>query len=211
MGSLCSKPGTHSEDGTAPRPARRAKASAGHTLGEASNEQRPADPRSAAAQAAEQRLNAVCGNDCHRRWSLEPKGLFASRPRRGASSARTQRVASSLHSSRRASLPHAYPNRVRKNDSWSVHVCEFFCGVPELNIAFPSGIDAVALYALSAGAWIYMWTRVIPTEFASLLCVVNRASWAIVVYPETSLQACMSGPGLLLPAPSRTAVPSVVG
>lgn len=60
MGSLCSKPGTHSEDGAAPRRATRsAKASrAGQRLGQSVNE-RPNDPRAAAAQAAEERLKAV--------------------------------------------------------------------------------------------------------------------------------------------------------
>ena len=60
MGSLCSKPGTHSEDGATLRPnfGRSAKAPAGQRLGQSVNEQ-PNDPRTAAAQAAEERLKAV--------------------------------------------------------------------------------------------------------------------------------------------------------
>ena len=66
MGSLCSKAGTHSEDGGPPRAisASRRPRKSGQTLGEsAASEARPSDPRAAAAQAAEERLNAVRTGD----------------------------------------------------------------------------------------------------------------------------------------------------
>ena len=63
MGSLCSKPGIHSEDGAVPQANRAPRKSrkSGQTLGQAgtANEGRPSDPRAAAALAAEERLKAV--------------------------------------------------------------------------------------------------------------------------------------------------------
>ena len=72
MGSLCSKRGTHSEDGTSVRPTPSAKPrlrakGRGQTLGEngETNGERP-DPRTAAALAAEERAKAVCSNSAYR-------------------------------------------------------------------------------------------------------------------------------------------------
>ncbi|GJE86103.1 hypothetical protein PsYK624_021830 [Phanerochaete sordida] len=94
MGSLCSKPGTHSEDGTqlrrvaSARPAPRARPSArpkgkGQTLGHDGNGQshdgRPDDPRSAAAQAAEERLKAA-----------KTRGVVSANPNHGKLSAQLE-------------------------------------------------------------------------------------------------------------------------
>ena len=140
MGSLCSKPGTHSGEHVQlhdlPSPTRAAGGGSGNA--QTSNQgtsagERP-DPRIAAAQAAEQRLKAVCLNLTSQRFA--PLRLFSCRPRLVEPTLLIRTVDNWLRNWKLPSPHAALQSLNNQNDSWYVHVlkhCLEYCHISNLS------------------------------------------------------------------------------